>query len=176
MRTFWPSVLRIVISPSQGNPLFQRWQRRNWGISRERFYLQMNKWVNPLPRPPEKPEPYSGDSRPIWGLRKQHHQTQPTKERILQNMHSMIQRRRISKGNCLWKNTPTRPAWGCLWPSKKTWPPSVTVIRSMSQTSWDVPSLNSSPTSNETQIRIHVICSSEVMLGYPSDITPDKTL
>ena len=57
--------------------------------------------VNPPPgiRPPQKPEPYSSDSRPIWGLRKQHHQTEPTRERILQNMDSMIQRKRISKGD-----------------------------------------------------------------------------
>ena len=65
--------------------------------------MTMNKWVNPEPRikPPEEPQTYSGDSTPIWGLRKQHHQTEPTRERTLRNMDSIIQRRRISKGNYL---------------------------------------------------------------------------
>ena len=136
-----------------------------------------NRWVNPSlsPRPPEKPETYSGDSRSIWGLRKQHHQTEPTKERILQTMHSMIQRRRISKGDFIWSNTLTKLAWECLWPSKKTWPPSVTSSRSMNRI-WCVKQSSSSlRTSNETQTSTHDTCSSEVTLGYPSDMTPDKT-
>ena len=99
-----------------------------------------NRWVNPplRPRPPEKPETYSGDSRPIWGIRKQDHQTKPKGERILQNMHSMIQRRRISKGNCLWKNTTTRPVCGCLKSSKTQWRKSVTPTRLTRVILWDV--------------------------------------
>ena len=137
-----------------------------------------NRWVNPSlrPRPPEKPETYSGDSRPIWGLRKQHHQTKPTRERILQNMHSMIQRRRISKGDFIWSNTLTKLAWECLWPSRKTWPPSVTSSRSMNRT-WCVKQSSSSlRTSNETQTSTHDTCSSEVTLGHPSDMTWSEDL
>jgi hypothetical protein len=65
--------------------------------------MTMIKWVNPPPRPkpPEEPQTYSGDSRPVWGLRKQHHHTEPTRERILHNMDFIIQRRRISKGDYL---------------------------------------------------------------------------
>ena len=140
-----------------------------------------NRWVNPSlrPRPPEKPETYSGDSRPIWGLRKQHHQTEPTRERILQNMHSMIQRRRISKGNCLWKNTTTRPVCGCLKSSKTQWRKSVTPTRLTRVILWDVRLLNPcSPTSRRPRTRMGSSCSSNHHRINRDGIAPpsEKTL
>ena len=116
------------------------------------------------------------DTKPLWGLKKIPLTDKPKEERILETVNRVITRIQNDERNCLWPNTPTRLAWGCRWPSRKTWPKSVTDTKLMNQTSWDVPSWSSSPTSNRTQIKPLVICSSEVTLGHPSDMTPDKTL
>ena len=115
------------------------------------------------------------DTKPLWGLKKIPLTHKPKEERILDTVNRVISRIQNDERNCLWLNIHIRPAWGCRWPSRKTWPPSVTDIESMSQTSWDVPLWSSSLTSNRTRIRPHVICFSEVTLGHPSDMTPVKT-
>ena len=116
------------------------------------------------------------DTKPLWGLKTKPLSNKSKEKRILEMVNRMITRIQNDERKYLWKNTITRPAWGCRWPSRKTWPQSVTDTRLMSQTSWDVPSWSSSLTSNRTQIRPHGICSSEVTLGYPTDITTQKTL
>ena len=78
-------------------------------------------------------------------------------------------------GEPIWQNTPTRHAWECRWPSRKTWLPSVTTIKLMNQILWGEQSSVWFRTSNRIPIRTHDICFSEVTLGYPSDNTLDKT-
>jgi len=126
--------------------------------------------VNPMKNDQSKP-----DTKPLWGLKSKPLTNKPKEERILDTVNRVISRIQNDERNCLWPNTSTRPAWGCRWPSRKTWPPSVTDIELMNQTSWDVPSWSSSLTSNRIPIRPHVICFSEVTLGHPSDMTPIQT-
>ena len=111
------------------------------------------------------------DTKPLWGLKKTPLTHKPKEERILDTVNRVISRIQNDERNCLWPNIHIRPAWGCRWPSRKTWPPSVTDTRLTSQTSWGVPSGSSSRASNRTRIRPHGICSSEGILGHPSDTT-----
>ena len=129
-------------------------------------------WTGVNPMKNNQPEP---DTKPLWGLKKTPLTHKPKEERILDTVNRVISRIQNDERNCLWPNIHIRLAWECRWPSRKTWPPSVTDIELMNQISWDVPSWSSSPTSNRTPIRHLVICSSEVTLGHPSDMTPDKT-
>ena len=129
-------------------------------------------WTGGYPMKNDQSKP---DTKSIWGLKKIPLTHKPKEERILDTVNRVISRIQNDERNCLWPNIHIRPAWGCRWPSRKTWPPSVTDIELMNQISWDVPSWSSSPTSNRTPIRHLVICSSEVTLGHPSDMTPDKT-
>jgi len=124
---------------------------------------------------PMKNDQRKPELKPLWGLTKKPRSNKSKEKRILETVNRMITRIQNDERNCLWPNTPTRLAWGCLWPSRKTWPPSVTDTRSTRVTSWDVPSWSSSRASNRTQIRPHGTCLSEGILGHPSDITPDKT-
>ena len=124
---------------------------------------------------PMKNDQQEQDTKPLWGLTKRPLSNKPKEERILETVNRVITRIQNDERKCLWPNTLTKLAWGCLWPSRKTWPPSVISSKSMNQT-WCVKRLSSSSrTSNKTQIRPHGTCSSEVTPGHPSDITPEKT-
>ena len=120
---------------------------------------------------PMKNNQQDPDNRTLWGLETKPLTHKPKEERILDTVNRVISRIQNDERKYLWPNTPIRLAWGCRWPSRKTWPPSVTDTRLMSQTSWDVPSCSSSPTWIKTQIRPHGTCLSEVTLGHPSDNT-----
>ena len=113
---------------------------------------------------------------PLWGLKRIPLTDKPKEERILEKVNRMITRIQTTKEKCLWSNTPTRPAWECRYPSRRTWLPSVMSITSMSLTWWGEQSYSSWRTFNKTQTRTHGICLYEVILGHPSDMTFWKTL
>ena len=53
------------------------------------------------------------DTRPLWRLKKLPLTNKPKEERILDTVNRVISRIQNDERNCLWPNTPTRPAWGC---------------------------------------------------------------
>ena len=110
---------------------------------------------------PMKNDQREPELKPLWGLTKKPLSNKSKEKRILETVNRMITRIQNDERKCLWPNTPTRPAWGCLWPSRKTWPPSVTDTILMNQTSWDVPSLSSLRKWTTHQNLTHGICSSD---------------
>jgi len=121
-------------------------------------------WTGGYPMKNNQPKP---DTKPLWGLTKRPLTNKPKEERILDMVNRVISRIQNDERNWLWPNIHIRLAWGCRWPSKKTWPPSVTSIRSPIQTWWEKQSHTSSPTFAPIP-RIH--------LGTCSSDTSDTTL
>jgi hypothetical protein len=126
--------------------------------------------VNPMKNNQSKP-----DTRTIWGL-KRSLTNKPKEERILDMVNRIVTRIQNDERNCLWPNTLTRHACVCPRHLKKTWPPYALNIKSMNQTSWDVPSLSSLRKWTTHQNLTHGICSSDASVttfpwlceyGYP---------
>ena len=90
-----------------------------------------------------KKDQQNSNDKTLLGLKKRTPSNKPKEERILETVNRLVSRIQNDERKCLWRNTPTRPAWECLKFSETQWPPSVRNIRSMNQTSWDVQSLSS---------------------------------
>ena len=111
------------------------------------------------------------NDRTLLGLRKRTPSPKPKKERILETVDRIISRIQNDQRNYKWKNTLTRLAWECLKFWKTLWPSYVRSIKSMNQTLWDVLLLSLFRLTLTPRIMITDLCSSEVTLGHPSDIT-----
>ena len=54
------------------------------------------------------------DTRTLWSLKRKPLTNKSKEERIMETVNRMIHRIQNDERNCLWPNTLTRPAWGCL--------------------------------------------------------------
>ena len=122
--------------------------------------------VNPMKKDHQNP-----NGKTLSGLKKRTPSNKTKERRILEIVNRMITRIQTTKEKCLWRNTPTRPAWECRYHSRRIWFPSVMSITSMNLTWWGEQSYSSWRTFNKIQTRPHGICFYEVTLGHPSDMT-----
>ena len=107
----------------------------------------------------------------LLGLRKRIPSPKPKEERILETVNRIVSRIQNDQRNYKWRNTLTRLAWGCLKSWETQWPSYVRSIKLMNQTLWDVLLLSLFRHILTTRIMTTDLCSSEVTLGHPSDIT-----